>query len=124
MSEERDKAKPPEPNSDAGDVVVLGDTAADGKSVGVVRFRGGGVEVGRVAPLEEGRPIVGEVVKLTPRAETPRVCDVTVEYSPSETRTAPERIAATRHGPAQVASAAYRENWDRIWAKKDPGPAN
>jgi hypothetical protein len=110
----------------ADDVVVLGSESADGKSVGVVRLREGQIEIGRVQPLEEGRPIVGEVVKLTPRVESPRVCDVEVQYKPSSTATAREarevgsepRPTRARSGPAQVASDEYRRNWDVIWARK------
>ncbi|GMV14789.1 MAG: hypothetical protein HS104_33655 [Polyangiaceae bacterium] len=103
------------------DVVVLGSESPDGKSVGVVRLREGQVEIGKVQPLEEGKPIVGEVVKLTPRAEAPRICDVEVQYKPTPVaKASPQRTDAapprTRGGPPQVASDEYRRNWEAIWA--------
>ncbi len=104
------------------DVVVLGAESPDGKSVGVVRLREGQVEIGKVQPLEEGKPIVGEVVKLTPRPDAPRVCDVEVQYKPSVTakpaaRPSDEALPRARSGPPQVATDEYRRNWDLIWAQ-------
>ncbi|MBK7579635.1 MAG: hypothetical protein IPI67_05440 [Myxococcales bacterium] len=111
----------------ADDVVLLGNQSADGKSIGVVRLRDGNVEVGKVQPLEEGKPIIGEVVKLTPRADAPRVCDVEVAYKPPAMSAGPSTkdempTARTTSGPPQVATDGYRRNWDAIWARKKPGP--
>lgn len=108
------------------DVVVLGASSADGKSVGVLRLREGQVELGRVQPMEEGKPILGEVVKLKPRPESPRVCDVEVQYTPvraSEPALPPR--ARSSSGPPQVATDEYRNNWDVIWAhrKKSSAPS-
>lgn len=116
MSDEADTDAAP-----AEDVVVLGAESPDGKSVGVVRLREGQVEIGKVQPLEEGKPIVGEVVKLTPRPEAPRVCDVEVQYRPAtaakvEPRGTGEAPPRARVGPPQVATDEYRRNWEAIWA--------
>ncbi len=110
------------------DVVVLGSELPDGKGVGVVRLREGNVELGRVQPMEEGKPILGEVVKLTPRSDSPRVCDVEVQYTPKHVRkrasAAPApATAASRSGPPQVATDDYRRNWDAIWAQKKTLPS-
>jgi len=121
-----------EPDSDASDsarpvgedVVVLGSQSTDGKSVPVVRLRDGQVELGKVQALEEGKPIAGEVVKLTPRQESPRVCDVEVQYRPPSARRAARREegpARERGGPPQVATDEYRKNWDVIWARPKKG---
>jgi hypothetical protein len=101
------------------DVVLLGQELPDGKSVGVVRLREGQVELGRVQPLEEGKPVLGEVVKLTPRANAPRVCDVDVQYSPRPSAPRVASAAPRRElgGPPQVATDEYRKNWDVIWAR-------
>jgi hypothetical protein len=76
-------------------------------------------------PLEQGRPIHGEVVRLTPRDEMPHLYDAETEFVSKEGPGAgPEkkssdvpqpRAAAT--GPAQVASDTYRRNWDAIWKR-------
>jgi hypothetical protein len=65
--------------------------------------------------LEPGKPIHHEVVRLKPRANMPRLCDVEVEYDPGQTsaEAAPKRPKAP--GPAQVATDQYRKNWDSIW---------
>lgn len=77
----------------------------------MLRQRAEQLEVGIVRPLVSGKPIVGEVVRLEPRPEAPRLCDVHVEVA------APLPSRPTSKGPAQVASAAYRANWDQIWSR-------
>lgn len=94
------------------DVVVITGKRVNGDGMGVVRFREGNVEVGAVQPLKEGKPIVGELVRLHPRSEAPMVCDVEVELDARP----PEQRGSS--GPPQVATEAYRANWDAIWAKK------
>jgi hypothetical protein len=92
------------------DVLFLHSRTEDGEGARVVRARNGRLEAGEVRPLAEGKPIHGEVVSLTPRADQPWLCDVKV--------TMDARAAASREKPAQVASSAYRESWDRIFGEK------
>lgn len=101
--------------------MIRGKTA-NGKGLGVVRFRGDQVEVGAVQPLEQGKPIHGEVVKLHPRPEQPAVCDVEVQLDARRPETTVAPAAATGKGPPRVASEQYRRNWDAIWSpdKKTP----
>src|SRR3954463_13568016 len=100
------------------DVVLLHGPTEDGEGIRVLRARhtedapGEGnaapacvLEVGEVRPLKEGKPIAGEVVRLTPRAGAPRVCDIEVM--------AKVDAAARGKGPAQVATHAYRASWER-----------
>ncbi len=78
-------------------------------------------------PLEEGRPIHGEVVKLTPRVELPCLFDAETELAAPEASKPVGSAAAakaavpeergTSAGPAQVASDSYRRNWDTIWKR-------
>jgi hypothetical protein len=80
----------------------------------VLRYRDRQLEAGAVRPLEHGKPLQGELVRLKPRREMPLICDVDVELAspcPSDTGDA----AVPKKGPAQVATDQYRENWDRIW---------
>jgi hypothetical protein len=93
------------------DVVLLQGPTEDGEGIRVVRAREDRLEAGEVRPLKEGKPITsGEVVKLAPRAAAPQVCDVEV-------------LAKVEHGlpgkPAQVATTAYRESWERIFGGED-----
>ena len=71
-------------------------------------------------PLVPGQPIVGEVVRLEPRKESPLLCNVHVEYAP------PKESRPTAAGPAQVATDQYRENWEVIFggAAKDRAALN
>ncbi len=92
------------------DVVVLGPPTADGAGVHVLRARDEKLEAGELRALQEGRPITGEVVTLTPRKGNPRVCDVTDSYRPPA-------LAAAHKGPANVATDAYREGWDEVFGK-------
>ena len=117
----------------ARDVALLHSATPDGSGVNIVRLREDTVEVGALRPLEEGKPIQGEVVRLKPREEQPRVCDVEVMMpAPDKQRSRPaaavagEARSGQRKGPAQVATDRYRANWDRIWqtSRKSGGELN
>jgi hypothetical protein len=99
----------------ASDVALIHGKTEDGAGLRIIRRREDRLEFGAVRPLKEGAPIAGEVVSLTPRPEFPLLCDVKVEYAPPASDTA--EATPSRHGPAQVATDRYRENWDRIWTK-------
>jgi hypothetical protein len=102
------------------DIALIHGKTADGAGLNIIRRRDDRIELGAIRPLVEGAPIAGEVVSLTPRPEMPLLCDVKVELAAS---TPPTDVAETRrHGPAQVATDRYRENWDRIWLKKSSEP--
>ena len=103
-------ATTPAKPKDKQDVVLLGPPTADGAGVHVLRAREERIEAGELRALEEGRPVVGEVVSLRPREGNPRVCDVQDSFA------APSSPGA-RKGPAQVATSAYREGWDQVFAK-------
>jgi hypothetical protein len=100
----------------SADVALIHSATADGRGLNVVRFRDGVLSAGAVRQLEPGKPIHGEVVRLKPRPNLPRVCDVEVQYSA-------EPIAAgDRKGPAQVATDSYRSNWDAIFSRRSSKP--
>jgi hypothetical protein len=111
-------AKAPDPAPvPATDVVILGPPTADGAGVHVLRAREEKVEIGELRALEEGRPIAGEVVTLSPRKDNPRVCDVKDSF-----RAAPS-LSLAHKGPAKVATEAYRDGWDEIFSKKPTPPS-
>jgi hypothetical protein len=102
-----DPAPPPKP-----DVVFVHGPAEGGEGYRVIRKRDQTIEVGEIRPVQEGKPLHGDLVKLTPRKEHDRLFDVEVLVSREETK----QPAALGHaGPAQVASNAYRANWDAIF---------
>ncbi len=103
--------------------MLIHGVSADGDSLAVLRAREDRVEAGIVRAVKEGEVGQGEIVRLTPRPECPLVCDVQVELPQSavNAKGGSERAGAqahgkTSHGPAQVATASYRQNWDAIWS--------
>jgi hypothetical protein len=114
-------ATAPEKDREHFDIALLGAKTEDGGGRRVMRLRPDGASVGEVRPLQEGRPIHGEVVQLKPRQDAPWICDVdTTLPSPAATPQEATRPPTQRHGPAQVATPTYRENWDRIFGTKKP----
>ena len=103
-------SEPVEKPSTTEDVVVVHSHTEDGKGMNVVRKRGDELSLGVVRPLEEGKPIVGDVVKLKPRDEHPALFDVETEVALTEPQ--PKRLAA---GPSRVANSSYRKGWDSLW---------
>ena len=101
-----DAAAPP-----ARDIVFVHGPTPHG--VQITRLREDRVESGELRPLQEGKPIIGEVVRLSPRKESERVFDVEVL---ARTTPAPEPAAtADRKGPTRVANERFRQNWDVVF---------
>ena len=98
------------------DVALVIRPTDDHKGVHVLRKRSpdSPVELGEVRPIAHGQPIAGEVVSMTPREGHPFVCDVKTEVEPQHNHRLTDSVS-TRPGPAQVASARYRQNWETIW---------
>ncbi|UJR81795.1 hypothetical protein [Sandaracinus amylolyticus] len=99
----RDEKKTAAPKSE--DVVLVHSPTDDGRGWRVLRKREDRIEAGAIHPVQEGQPIQGELVSLTHREGTP-LFDVESHYAP-------------KSGPAQVATPAYRENWDAIFGPRD-----
>ena len=113
------------------DVVLLHGPTDDGEGARVLRARPGRLDAGEVRPMREGLPISpgGEVVRLQPRPGAPAVYDVAVEWKVPATEGTPTGATTSRQapaaaalpaelgargqsGPAQVATRAYRDNWE------------
>ena len=113
-----DEAPPP----NDFDVVLLHSPTDDGNGMRVLRARPGQLEAGEVRPAREGQPINGaEMVTLEPREGTPQVCDVRVLHPKPKTPALPE---GDRHGPAQVATPAYRAQWEHVFGKREARDVN
>lgn len=118
------------------DVVLVHGVTEDGKGYRVLRQRDERIEVGALRPVEHGKSLSGDLVKLTPRTDSPLLFDVSVEHAHREgergagartdvplgprerdtdTASAESASRSERKGPAQVVSPAYRSNWNRIW---------
>jgi hypothetical protein len=96
------------------DIVLIHGRSPDGKGLSVIRHRNDQLEQGLVMPLEQGKPIHGEVVTLRPRPEFPLLCDVRVECS-RPSGEPQDNARPVGKGPRQVATEQYRTNWDRIF---------
>ena len=83
----------------------------DGGDVQILRRRSedAAVEAGVLRPLQEGKPINGEIVSLRQRPEFPLLFDVKTEL--------PDTADRTQDGPPQIATDAYRKGWDAIWGQ-------
>lgn len=108
--DEKDQA----PAKKEDDVVFVHSATESGDGLHVVRKRGEALEIGELRGIREGQPIHGDVVKLVPREGQERVFDVEVLLKAPAQRPAPSRT-----GPAQVATTAYRTNWESIFGSGD-----
>jgi hypothetical protein len=106
------------------DVVLLAGATDDGEGAKVLRARSGRIEAGEVRPLREGRSLAsgGEVVRLSPRKEAPALYDVRVEHvvqgAAAKSDDALPSSAPARNKPAQVATPAYRDSWERTFGTR------
>ncbi len=119
MSSAEDKS------GDDFDVVMVHGKTADGNGACVLRARPGRLEAGEVRALESGRPLApgGQVVQLSPRrGSAQNLYDVKVEYEvpggrQGDGQSDPARSGAAQ-GPAQVATRAYRDSWERTFGSR------
>ena len=108
----------------AKDVMLIHGVSEDGESMAVLRAREDRVEAGIIRTVKEGEiPSSGELLKLTPRPESPLVCDVETQVPAGLINASGGSEGKTsHHGPAQVATPSYRNNWDRIWSRPKSQP--
>lgn len=104
--------------ANAKDVVMIHSPHDDGQGYNVLRMRDGSVELGAIRNIREGAPIHGDIVSLTQRKEHERLYNVETLVK------SPRPQLSARHGPAQVATDAYRTNWDNIFGKTSSSEGN
>lgn len=107
------------------DLVLLQGPTESGQALRVIRKREETIEVGELHPVVEGKPIHGELVRLTQREEHKLLydCEVLVPKANKPAPARDEAPAALPHkGPARVTSEAYRGGWDVIFGKKSNEP--
>ena len=92
------------------DVVLVCGRSEESGAYDVLRQRGRQIEAGQMRPVDEGKPIHGELVSLKPREESPALFDVEVQHD--------ARPSPSTGRPAKVATERYRKGWDSIWEKK------
>jgi len=115
VSDEQDPPTPPEAPGDTKneDVVMVHSPTDDGQGYHVLRLREGNVELGAIRNIREGAPIHGDIVRLSQRAENENLFNVEVLVKN------PIEAAPSRTGPAQVATNAYRTNWEAIFGNRN-----
>jgi hypothetical protein len=97
------------------DIAFLHSATEDGQGTRILRLRKGRVEAAEVRAVKEGQPInTQELVRLHPRENMPRICDVEVLHEAPEV----EAEVSDQGRPARVSTKAYRENWDRIFTSQ------
>jgi hypothetical protein len=113
-----DTPEKPDKKDGEVDVVMLRGATEDGVGTRVLRARRGHLETGEVRPLRHGKPLTsGEVVTLKQRTDEPALYDVKVEH-------VVEKARSVGVGPAQVATNAYRESWERVFGSGDRDSVN
>lgn len=119
-----DGGRDSQPGSGASDVAVLGAPTETG--VPILRMRQGQVEVGELRAAPEGKPILGESVRLHARADHAGLYDVeTIARGPlARQPRADAPMLPARKGPAKVATAAYRSGWDSIFQGRGGKPGD
>jgi hypothetical protein len=132
MLRERAMAGTDDPKGDppGRDVALIGGPTERGDGMQIVRLREGQVEVGEIRSAQEGKPILGESVRLHARADHPRLFDVEVvargplagkpRDDAAETATTTSSGEKAAKGPAKVATEAYRTGWDAIFGAPRP----
>jgi hypothetical protein len=107
------KPRSPKPFKDVAAVC-----GKDERGLHILRRReeDGPIEAGILEPLEEGKPIRGEVISMRRRKDAPFLFDVTTEVA------TPSAEPAV-NGPAQVATESYRRGWDAIWGRRQRSTA-
>lgn len=99
-------------------MVFVHSPSESGDGYRVIRKRDDSIELGEIRAVQEGKPLQGDLVKLSPRAGNDRLFDVEVLVKREEL---PGGVAP-RSGPAQVATDAYRAGWEAIFGAVEEKP--
>lgn len=108
-----ESSQKPSPSEAAPDLLYVHSRCEAGEGFNVVRQRQDRVEIGELREVREGKPVMGEVVRLSQREGQERLFDVEVLYDGAKSA---RRQAV---GPARISSNAYRDNWDAIFGGSD-----
>jgi hypothetical protein len=98
------------------DVALIHGRTDDGRGLKIIRRRDNQIEAGAVLPVEDGKPLQGDLVRLKPRKGFPLLCDVETEFALPDSARPRQTQQRTEKGPPRVTTDAYRRNWDTIWS--------
>ncbi len=83
-----------------------------------IRKKGETLRAGELRPLEEGKPVQGDVLTLKPRPEMPFLCDVVDEVEiPSSAKPGAKKTMRSA-GPARVSNPRFRAGWKSVFGKR------
>lgn len=99
------------PNED-GDLALVGPPDEEGVRPVLRRHSNDSWSGGRIIPLKEGKPILGELVTLTEREGGG------FTMKPMLNNDEPVKVETTKDGPAMVNSQVFRNGWDNIFGQK------
>ena len=110
---------------DKRDVVMIARVDSTRNEIHVIKPVADGIEKAVLRPVEEGVPLMGDLVRLHPNPDFPMLAEIeTVMRHPD----GKSRARRSSDGPPMVASEAYRRGWDAIFgvrpAQKDDVGAN
>ncbi len=107
------KAEPQGEKNKSKDLLYVYRQCESSQGYQVIRQRSDRLEVGEIHEAQQGKPIAGELVKLSPNPAHERLYDVETLVD-----AAPQPSRSTGAGPAQVANKPYRDNWEHIFGAK------
>ena len=92
----------------AQDDVVLVHGRDENGGLHVLRKKGEELSAGVLEPLQHGKPVRGDILKLKPREDAPFLADVVEEVA----------IGGGITKPAKVSTPKYKKGWDAIWGAR------
>ncbi len=97
--------------SNERDLIYIGGATERGDAYQILRATRQGLEVGELRPTKEGEPVQGELVRLTKLPQSDRLFE-------AEVLLPDPRDKRHGHGPPQVATEAWRNNWEAIFGSR------
>ncbi len=99
---------------ESSDKLLIHGFSEGGRAAHVIRARRDRLEAGVLRPIEDGKPIMGDLVQLKSRPEFPLLFDVEEKY------TAPRASRKPKAGPPRVTNEAFLRGWEAIWGIESP----
>lgn len=104
-------------STQSDDVVLIHGQSEDG-ALQILRKKGETLLAGELRPLEEGKPVQGDVLTLKPRPEMPMLCDVVDEVTIPDSAKAGAKQSMRSAGPARVSNPRFRAGWKSVFGKR------
>jgi hypothetical protein len=127
MATAKDDGRPDDGTEEPEETVLISGFDARTKEVTVLKPAADGVEAAVLRPALEGRPLTGDLVRLTPRPDFPLLAGLKTvlrhpDHRPPGDDAAPPRAASRslpHQGPPRVSSEAYRRGWEAVFGRRE-----